>query len=185
MKKSRTLSILAAAILFSACAGSRALRRSGSTSNPAAGPAGPQPTDAARAIPPEPDVRDMATRVVPELKVVHFPYDSANLNAATEATLKANAAWLKAHDDLKVEVSGNCDQRGTVAYNLALGQRRASAVRGFYKMLGVDEARVATISYGKERLLCTQATQACWRRNRRAETLELVAPNVAGTPALR
>ncbi|MDE2490173.1 MAG: OmpA family protein [Elusimicrobia bacterium] len=184
MKKFRTLSLLAAAALFSACAANKALRN-GSASNPASGPAAPQPTDAARAITaPEPDVRDMATRVVPQLKVVRFAYDSARLDSASEATLKANAAWLQAHADMKVEVTGNCDQRGTVAYNLALGQRRASAVRDFYKMLGVDESRVATISYGKERLLCTRSTESCWRRNRRAETLQLIAPNVAGQPAL-
>ncbi|MDE2510761.1 MAG: OmpA family protein [Elusimicrobia bacterium] len=184
--RSRLSALFLAAALLSACAGNRALRQTGSASNPAAGPASPQPTDAARAITaPEPDVRDMATRAVPELKVVRFAYDSARLGASAEATLKANAAWLKAHDDVRVEVSGNCDQRGTVAYNLALGQRRAASVRDYYKMLGVDPARVATISYGKERLLCRAADEACWKRNRRAETLQLVSASVAGQPTIR
>jgi peptidoglycan-associated lipoprotein len=133
----------------------------------------------------EPDVRDMATRALPELKVVHFSYDSDLLDESARETLKGNADYLKAHADMMIQVAGNCDQRGTVAYNLALGQRRAAAVRSYYNALGVVKSRAATISYGKEKLVCNEASESCWERNRRAATLEVLNPTVAGRPMPR
>jgi peptidoglycan-associated lipoprotein len=67
-------------------------------------------------------------------------------------------------------VAGHCDERGTTAYNLALGQKRAKEVRDYYVSLGVDGGRLATISYGKEAPLCLESNEACWTRNRRAES---------------
>jgi peptidoglycan-associated lipoprotein len=176
---------LAAMTLFAAgCAGTRAGKKTGgSAAAPVTGPAAASPAEAARAADMEPDVRDMATREVPELKVVHFSYDSDLLEEDARATLKGNADYLKAHADMKIQVAGNCDQRGTVAYNLALGQRRASAVRAYYNSLGVAKTRVATISFGKEKTICSEATDSCWERNRRAPTLEVLSPNVAAQPA--
>lgn len=177
--------LASAALLAAGCAGTRAAKRSDASAPAAAGPAAASPTEAARSADMEPDVRDLATREVPELKTVHFSYDSDLLGEDARATLKANAGYLKEHADMRIQVAGNCDQRGTVAYNLALGQRRAAAVRSYYKDLGIDGARVATISYGMERTLCSEASESCWQRNRRAATLEALSPNVAGQPALR
>jgi peptidoglycan-associated lipoprotein len=177
--------LVAASFLAAACAGSRAKKTDASVAAPTTGPAAASPIDAARSADMEPDVRDMATREAPELKVVHFTYDSDRLDEAARETLKGNAAYLRSHADMKVQVAGNCDQRGTVAYNLALGQRRAAAVRSYYKALGVEKSRVATISYGKEKLICAEASESCWARNRRAATLEVLSPNMAGQPALR
>lgn len=186
--KNRISFVLVAAslsLLAAGCAGTHASKKSdAAVSAPSTGPAAASPIDAARAVDAEPDVRDLATREVPELKTVHFTYDSDLLDEAARATLKDNAAYLKEHADMKVQVAGNCDQRGTVAYNLALGQRRAASVRAFYTALGVSSARVATISYGKEKPVCSDATDSCWERNRRAATLEVLNPNVAGQPAL-
>lgn len=180
-----SLSAVAAAVLLSACAASKASRKAdGAASGPTMGPAAASPTDAARNVDAEPDVRDMVTREVPELRTAHFAYDSDRLDEEARGVLRANADYLKAHADLKVQVAGNCDQRGTVAYNLALGQRRAAAVRDYYKGLGVEPGRVATISFGKEKLLCSEGTEACWAKNRRAATLELLSPAVAGHPTL-
>jgi len=67
-------------------------------------------------------------------------------------------------------VAGHCDERGTIEYNLALGQRRAKEVRDYYLRLGVSGKSVATISYGKESPLCREANEECWAKNRRAET---------------
>lgn len=173
--------VLAAALLSAACAGSRANARKKTLVDAAVTKAA-APTETGRAVDAEPDVRDMSLREVPELKVVDFAYDSDRLDAGARATLKANADYLKSHRAMKVQVSGHCDQRGTVAYNLALGQRRASSVRDYYKALGVDAGRIATISWGKERPLCSAATDACWSRNRRAETLEALNASVAGSP---
>ena len=175
------VSALASMTLFAAgCAGTHAAKKTdASVSAHSNGPAA-SPIEAARSADMEPDVRDMATREVPELKVAHFTYDSDMLDEAARETLKGNAGYLNAHGEMRIQVAGNCDQRGTVPYNLALGQRRAAAVRGYYKSMGVEESRVATISYGMEKPLCAEASEACWSRNRRAATLEVLSPNVAG-----
>lgn len=175
--------LMSAVALICGCAASRPVKPS-SIPVTATAAAAPAPTDAARSASDEPDVRELATQEIPELKTIHFPYDSDRLDEEARATLRGNADYLKAHMEMKIQVAGNCDQRGTVAYNLALGQRRAASVRSYYKALGVEPSRVATISYGKERLLCFEATDDCWTRNRRAATLEVLSPNVAGEPVL-
>ncbi|NNN04765.1 MAG: OmpA family protein, partial [Elusimicrobia bacterium] len=116
-----------------------------------------------------------------DLKVVPFDYDSAALSSDARAILKANADVIKADANLEVRIAGNCDARGTVAYNLALGQKRANQVRDFYVQLGIEKSRLATISYGKEKPLCTDSNEACWARNRRADT---AAREKAGTPVV-
>lgn len=173
--------VLAAALLSSACAGTRAAAARKAAAEAAARKA-EAPTETGRVVDAEPDVRDMNLREVAELKTVHFAYDSDRLDEGSRATLKANAAFLKAHPAVKIQVSGHCDQRGTVAYNLALGQRRARSVRDYYKALGVVADRIATISWGREHLLCDESGDACWARNRRAETLEAVGAAVAEEP---
>ena len=112
----------------------------------------------------EPDVRDQVMTRSADLDDIYFSFDSSRLSETARATLKKNAEWLKAHSAAKVQVAGYCDARGTVEYNLALGQRRAAAVRDYYAGLGVERARVATISYGKERPSCSEASEACWSR---------------------
>ena len=104
------------------------------------------------------------------IKTINFDYDRYELSEATRATLQANAALLKARKDWAVLVEGHCDDRGTVGYNLALGQKRAKAVRDYYVRLGVPESTMGTISYGEEMPLCTEASDPCWLQNRRAET---------------
>jgi peptidoglycan-associated lipoprotein len=88
--------------------------------------------------------------------------------------LKKNAAALKAVQKaatgLKVRVEGHCDDRGTLEYNMALGQRRAKAVRDYYATLGVTKSALDTISFGEERPVCTEASEECWAQNRRGET---------------
>lgn len=105
------------------------------------------------------------------VKTVIFDYDRYELSEQARQTLQANAALIKARKDWTVLVEGHCDDRGTVEYNLALGQKRAKAVRDYYVRLGVAESAIGTISYGEEKPLCTEATEACWLSNRRAETL--------------
>jgi len=178
------ISLAALTVLAAGCAGTHAAKKADSpVSAPVTGPAAPSPIEAARSVDAEPDVRDLATREAAELKTVHFAYDSDRLDGDAREILRANAEYLKARSEIRVQVAGNCDQRGTVAYNLALGQRRAAAVRGYYRGLGVDPARVATISYGRERPLCREENENCWNRNRRAATLEVLSPRVAASPA--
>lgn len=104
------------------------------------------------------------------LQAVQFDYDSAQLSPAALDALKANAVVLKSRKGAEYLVAGHCDDRGTVAYNLALGQKRAKEVRDYYMRLGVDGRKIATISYGKEMPACSESNEECWSKNRRAVT---------------
>jgi peptidoglycan-associated lipoprotein len=99
---------------------------------------------------------------------IHFEYDSADLRDADKQVLSQNADFLKSHDYIKVTVQGHCDERGTVEYNLALGERRARNAYDYLVSLGVPADRLKTVSYGKEIPLCQESSEACWARNRRA-----------------
>ncbi len=107
---------------------------------------------------------------IPEILSIQFDYDSATLNESNRATLKTNVAILKKLPaSVTFRVEGHCDDRGTVEYNIALGQRRANAVSNFYATSGL-KSRLKTISYGEERPLCTDQNESCWSRNRRSVT---------------
>ncbi len=164
MKRTSSFIFVAAAGLLAAACSKPVMRKS----TGAVPPAAPQTQVASDQ---QPDLRNRMMRSIPELKTVEFAYDSDQLTESAREVLKANADYLKSHEEGEYQVSGNCDQRGTIEYNLALGQRRADAVRQYYKSLGVAVNHVGTISYGKERPVCHQANEACWQRNRRAETL--------------
>lgn len=101
---------------------------------------------------------------------VYFNFDGYGLSEETRKTLQENAAVLKAHKEWLAVVEGHCDSRGTVEYNLALGQKRAKEVRDYYTRLGVPGSSIGTISYGKEKPSCEEETEACWARNRKADT---------------
>jgi peptidoglycan-associated lipoprotein len=99
---------------------------------------------------------------------VHFALDSAALSDEARATLEKHALWLQGQRDATVTVEGHCDERGTVEYNLALGEQRARAVREYLVSLGVAAGRLRVVSYGKERLLDPGSDEAAHARNRRA-----------------
>lgn len=101
---------------------------------------------------------------------VFFDFDKAVIMAAAEKTLKRQAAWLTQYGGVTVTVEGHCDERGTREYNLALGERRANAVKNYLVALGVDASRIATISYGKERPEALGHNEAAWSQNRRSVT---------------
>jgi peptidoglycan-associated lipoprotein len=105
---------------------------------------------------------------VPQLRPVYFGFDKATISNEFADVLSANAAWLKDNDDMLVLVEGHADERGTSEYNVALGERRAKAVAEYLASLGVARDRISTISYGKERPVCTENTEACHSQNRRA-----------------
>lgn len=102
------------------------------------------------------------------LQDAFFDYDQADLRDDARTVLSSNAEWLKRYRTIQVLVEGHCDERGTSAYNLALGDRRANAARDYLDSLGVGASRIRTVSYGKERPACTDATEDCYQRNRRA-----------------
>jgi peptidoglycan-associated lipoprotein len=102
---------------------------------------------------------------------VYFDFDKADIRESERATLSKNADLLKKYDFIaQVTVEGHCDERGTVEYNLALGERRAKAAYDYLVSLGVPAARLKTVSYGKEVPVCTQSNEECWQKNRRAHS---------------
>jgi peptidoglycan-associated lipoprotein len=101
------------------------------------------------------------------LKDVFFDYDSADLSDAARAALQANAGWLKRWGATKATVEGHADTRGTNEYNLALGERRAAAVRDYLAGLGLSGDRIAIVSKGEEQQICTEEAESCWSKNRR------------------
>ncbi len=100
------------------------------------------------------------------LDSVYFDFDSANIRDSERATLTKDADVLKKYDFLRVTVEGHCDERGTIEYNIALGERRSQAVIDYLVSLGVPAARLKNVSYGKEVPFCTESTEACWQKNR-------------------
>jgi peptidoglycan-associated lipoprotein len=97
-----------------------------------------------------------------------FDFDSASLKAEAKSTLDANAREMKRVTDKNITIEGHCDERGTKAYNLALGEKRANAARDYLVAMGVNPSRITTISYGKERPFDPGHTEAAWAKNRRA-----------------
>jgi len=115
------------------------------------------------------DVADANSRGY--LKDAFFDYNKSDLRDDARTALSANAEWLKAHTNWQFLIEGHCDDRGTTEYNLALGDKRANAARDYLVSLGIDSARIRTVSYGKERPFCTEETEDCWQQNRRAHFL--------------
>jgi peptidoglycan-associated lipoprotein len=105
------------------------------------------------------------------LKDIHFDFDKYDVRPQDAAILKENAALLKKYPNLKVQIEGHCDERGTVEYNLALGERRANHAKNYIVSLGISPARVSTISYGKEKPLDPGHNEEAWAKNRRAHTV--------------
>lgn len=110
---------------------------------------------------------------IPGLYTVNFPYDASNLSDDSKQKLASNAEWMNANPNVKVQIEGHCDERGSIEYNLALGERRAKAVKDYLVSLGVSPGQLMTISYGEERLLSYGDTDADHAKNRRANFLPL------------
>lgn len=162
MRYLKMIAILAAAGVAGGCGAAKAKARASAAAAAAAAAAAGKTTEAA--------IHGHQFAAVAELRAIPFDYDADRVTSAGRELLKSNAAAIKLNSEWEVLVEGHCDQRGTVEYNLALGQRRAKAIRDYYVLLGIPGGRIATLSYGAEKLSCPEATEACWARNRRAES---------------
>ena len=175
----RLLALFAVAFLFAACetasnvtgdsaSGSSSSSATGSTSATAA-------SESATAT--APSSATSATQMSDAEKLaqvgntVYFGFDSAELSGSAQATLDRQAAFLNVNPALVVIVEGHADERGTREYNLALGDRRAIAVRDYMLAKGLNSARIRTVSYGKERPAVSGSNEDAWERNRRAATV--------------
>ena len=128
----------------------------------------------AREVTPAPRPRPAGMEPFEELKArfenvdVNFRFDSYALDDRAREILEAKAEFLHEFPEIKVVIEGHCDERGTVQYNLALGDRRAYAAREYVKGLGIGQARMSTLSYGEERPLDPRSNEEAWSKNRRA-----------------
>lgn len=122
--------------------------------------------------PPAPPRRSLSERLGTEVQDAYFDFDKSDIREDARATLTRNADSLKAivrdFSSAIITIEGHCDERGSAEYNLGLGDRRATAARDFLVQLGVPADRLKTISYGKERPECTESSEDCWQKNRRA-----------------
>lgn len=107
------------------------------------------------------------------LYTVYFGYDAASIDAQTKNKLKENADWIKNNTDVTIQIEGHADKRGSVEYNLALGERRAKSVKNYLVSLGVPADRLTIISYGKEKLLSFGDSESDHSKNRRANFVPL------------
>jgi len=102
---------------------------------------------------------------------VHFDTDRYNIDTADQGVLQSQAQWLARYPGKMVTIEGHCDERGTRDYNIALGERRANAAKNYLVSVGVDAARITTVSYGKERPIALGSDESSWAKNRRAVTV--------------
>jgi len=157
MRKLLTLGLIISAAALSGCK--------------KAPPEAPPVIERAPAPEPEPEFEapEPVQEIVKNFQRVYFNFDSASLSSEARNALSENAALLQQHTDVKIEVQGHADERGTTEYNLALGQKRADAVRRYLSAQGVAASRVSVISYGEERPLEGMSSETAWSKNRRAE----------------
>ncbi len=114
---------------------------------------------------PQPSIEDLFTK---EVQDAFFDFDMAAVRADARSALMQTAQFLRSYPQVKVNVEGHCDERGSTEYNLALGDRRAQAAKDFLVSLGIAADRMQTVSYGKERPFCMDHDETCWQQNRRA-----------------
>ena len=175
-----------AAVILMAAVGGAACSRNPKPQPPAPAPvAAPPPPTSPATPPPPPPAPAPAQPAVPTedeifrnktldqlnaekpLADAFFSYDSTDLTAEARGLLQKDVEWMKKWTTTKVMVEGHADSRGTNEYNLALGERRADAVRDYLVSLGVALDRITIVSKGEEQPFCSEETEACWQQNRR------------------
>jgi len=154
------ISVLTAGLLLAACSSDQPVE---TASTQGAGTTGQTGAATTGAVTPG-SVEDFNQNVG---NTVYFGYDRYDLSAEAQAQLQKEAAWLQQYPQHTLTVEGHCDERGTREYNLALGERRSNSISNYLTALGIDKSRVSTISYGKERPICTDSNEACYSQNRR------------------
>ena len=115
--------------------------------------------------------REAETKAVPQLGDIHFDFDKSDIRANSREILQKNADWLQNNPDIKIQIEGHCDERGTAEYNLALGERRAMSTKKYLISLGMSADRIYTISYGEELPIDPNHGEDAWAKNRRAHFL--------------
>jgi peptidoglycan-associated lipoprotein len=131
-------------------------------------PPPPAPVEQPAPPPPAPVEETPAPSIQDQLQDVFYDFDSSALSSAAQSTLDADGRLLNDNAGVQITIEGHCDERGTVEYNLALGDRRAQAAKDYLVRYGIADGRIQTISYGEERPFATGHDEAAWAQNRRA-----------------
>lgn len=161
----RCIAAAALALLLAAGCGSGSTMKKGTGSEIDSDPPQAAPV-VTGAVPDDSDSRTLP--VAYELIDIHFDFDRYSLRTADRQILTEHAKWLEQNPGTRVLIEGHCDERGTVEYNLALGEKRANAARNFLTNYGISGGRLEVISYGKERPLDPRHNEQAWAKNRRA-----------------
>jgi peptidoglycan-associated lipoprotein len=114
--------------------------------------------------PPSPDINELFRR---EVRDAYFDFNKADIRSDARDALTHDADFLRNNPGIRITIEGHCDERGSTEYNLALGDRRAGAVKQYLFSLGISADRISTVSFGKEKPFCSQSNEACWQQNRR------------------
>ena len=165
-RKIMTVALLTTSLSLAACASKapKQLPPAPVTETTVTTPPAPQPTG------PVPGSQaDFIASVTSD--TIHFDLDRYNIDAESQGILQSQAQWLARNPAKSVTIEGHCDERGTRDYNIALGERRANAAKNYLVSLGVNAARITTVSYGKERPIALGSDEASWAKNRRAVTI--------------
>ena len=157
--------VLAAGLAVSACA-----KKAPQVLPPDPGPA--QTQAAVDSAPVPGSQADFAAQMMGQ-DTIYFDTDKFNIDATDQAALAAQAQWLMRYPAKRLTIEGHADERGTREYNLALGERRATAAKNYLVSLGIDAGRVSTVSYGKERPVALGSDEESWAKNRRAVTVTI------------
>ena len=173
----RLLALFAVAFLFAACETASNVTGDSASGSSSSSATGSTSASASRKPATAPSSTTSATQMSDAEKLaqvgntVYFGFDSAELSGSAQMTLDRQAAFLNVNPALVVIVEGHADERGTREYNLALGDRRATAVRDYLLAKGLNSARIRTVSYGKERPAVSGSNEDAWEKNRRAATV--------------
>lgn len=137
---------------------------------PKEAPAPAPPEEAKPEVAPAPakeEIKERAAAAAEGVQPIYFDFDKSFIRDDAKPVMKANAEWLKANPKVKIKIEGNCDERGTIEYNQALGQRRATSAKKYLTDMGIAASRISLISYGKEKPICKESDETCWQKNRR------------------
>jgi len=159
--------LLVGAGLLLGLAGCKHTTAAAASNEPIATPA-PEPAPApAPAAEPTPPAQAAVEPIPVETQGVYFDFDRSDLKPEGQEFLSQFGSLLSKHPELHVRIEGNCDERGTAQYNIALGQRRAESAKKYLEQMGASDGQISTISYGKERPRATGHDETAWRQNRR------------------
>lgn len=134
---------------------------------PTAKPPASSSTVQQKETPPPPSSPSLEQLFQQNVKDAFFDYDKADIRSDARQALLTDAEFLRSHPAVRFTIEGHCDERGSEEYNLGLGDRRATSAKRYLANLGIDDSRIQTTSYGKERPFCTEHNESCWQQNRR------------------